>query len=162
MNLAIIFAAVTVIATTLGGYIALRASDRFHLVLGLSAGLLLGLVGFDLLPEVFEMNKSSWLGVPAVSVAILAGFLTLHIVEGFFGSHEPAESDYGHDHEHHNIAGSLGALAMGGYPGAPTLDGGFTVLELPSREEAITWAARLATACRCQQELRVFGSGPQS
>ena len=43
MNLAIIFAAVTVIATTLGGYIALRASDRFHLVLGLSAGLLLGL-----------------------------------------------------------------------------------------------------------------------
>ena len=115
MNLAIIFAAVTVIATTLGGYIALRASDRFHLVLGLSAGLLLGLVGFDLLPEVFEMNKSSWLGVPAVSVAILAGFLTLHIVEGFFGSHEPAESDYGHDHEHHNIAGAVGALAMGGH-----------------------------------------------
>lgn len=115
MNPAIIFAAVTVIATTLGGYIALRASDRFHLVLGLSAGLLLGLVGFDLLPEVFEMNKSSWLGVPAVSVAILAGFLTLHIVEGFFGSHEPAESDYGHDHEHHNIAGAVGALAMGGH-----------------------------------------------
>ena len=115
MNLAIIFAAVTVIATTLGGYIALRASDRFHLVLGLSAGLLLGLVGFDLLPEVFGMNKSSWLGVPAVSVAILAGFLTLHIVEGFFGSHEPAESDYGHDHEHHNIAGAVGAVAMGGH-----------------------------------------------
>jgi ZIP family zinc transporter len=115
MNLAIIFAAVTVIATTLGGYIALRASDRFHLVLGLSAGLLLGLVGFDLLPEVFEMNHDTWLGVPAVSVALLAGFLTLHIVEGFFGSHEPAESDYGHDHEHHNIAGAVGALAMGGH-----------------------------------------------
>ncbi len=115
MNLAIIFAAVTVIATTLGGFIALRASDRFHLVLGLSAGLLLGLVGFDLLPEVFEMNKNTWLGVPAVSVAILAGFLTLHVVEGLFGSHEPAESDYGHDHEHHNIAGAVGALAMGGH-----------------------------------------------
>jgi len=115
MNLAIIFAAVTVIATTLGGFIALRASDRFHLVLGLSAGLLLGLVGFDLLPEVFEMNKNTWLGVPAVSVAILAGFLTLHVIEGLFGSHEPAESDYGHDHEHHNIAGAVGALAMGGH-----------------------------------------------
>jgi ZIP family zinc transporter len=115
MNLAIIFAAVTVVATTLGGYIALRASDRFHLVLGLSAGLLLGLVGFDLLPEVFQMNKTTWFGVPAVSVAILAGFLTLHVVEGFFGSHEPAESDYGHDHEHHNIAGAVGAMAMGGH-----------------------------------------------
>jgi len=115
MNLAIAFAAITVLATTFGGYVALKSNDRFHLVLGLSAGLLLGLVGFDLLPEVFEMNTSSFLGVPQVSVAILAGFLSLHIIEGVFGSHEPAESDYGHDHEHHNVAGTLGALAMGGH-----------------------------------------------
>ena len=53
MNLAIGFAAITVIATVLGGLLALRSQDRFHLVLGLSAGLLLGLVGFDLFPEVF-------------------------------------------------------------------------------------------------------------
>jgi ZIP family zinc transporter len=115
MNMAITFAAITVLATTFGGFVALRSSDRFHLVLGLSAGLLLGLVGFDLLPEVFRMNKDLWLGVPAVSVAILIGFLSLHIIEGAFGSHEPAESDYGHDHEHHNIAGAVGAIAMGGH-----------------------------------------------
>ncbi len=115
MNMAIAFAALTVLATSLGGYVALKSNDRFHLILGLSAGLLLGLVGFDLLPEVFEMNTSSLLGVPQVSVAILAGFLSLHIIEGVFGSHEPAESDYGHDHEHQNIAGTLGALAMGGH-----------------------------------------------
>ena len=115
MNMAIIFAAITVLATTFGGYVALKSNDRFHLVLGLSAGLLLGLVGFDLLPEVFSMNTDSVLGVPQVSVAILAGFLSLHIIEGVFGNHEPAESDYGHDHEHHNIAGTLGALAMGGH-----------------------------------------------
>jgi len=115
MNMAIAFAAITVLATTFGGFVALKSNDRFHLVLGLSAGLLLGLVGFDLLPEVFSMNTSSFLGVPQVSVAILAGFLSLHIIEGVFGSHEPAESDYGHEHEHHNIAGTLGALAMGGH-----------------------------------------------
>jgi hypothetical protein len=51
---------------------------------------------------------------------------------------------------------------MGGYPWAPALDGGFTVLELPSRGEAIAWAARIAKACRCDQELRVFGFDPQS
>jgi len=113
--MAIVFAAITVLATTFGGFIALKSSDRFHLILGLSAGLLLGLVGFDLLPEVFRLNKSLWLGVPAVSVAILIGFLSLHIIEGAFGSHEPAESDYGHDHEHHNIAGAVGAVAMGGH-----------------------------------------------
>ena len=56
-----------------------------------------------------------------------------------------------------------GAVAMGGYPWAPpTLDGGFTVLELPSRDVLVAWAARIAKACRCDQELRVFGSDPQS
>ena len=55
-----------------------------------------------------------------------------------------------------------GEVAEGGYPWAPTLDGGFTVLELPSREEAVAWAARIAKACRCDQELRVFGFDPRS
>ena len=55
-----------------------------------------------------------------------------------------------------------GSVADGGYPWAPTLDGGFTVLELPSREDAVAWAARIAKACRCAQELRVFMFDPQS
>jgi hypothetical protein len=55
-----------------------------------------------------------------------------------------------------------GMVAEGGYAWAPALNGGFTVLELQSREEAIAWAARMATACRCQQELRVFQFDPQS
>jgi len=116
MNLAILLAAATAVATAAGGFLALRAKDRLHLVLGLAAGLLLGLVAFDLLPEVFEMSSSEFLGAPAVSVALVAGFLLLHIYERFFGSHEPAESDYGHDHKHSaNVAGGLGALAMGGH-----------------------------------------------
>ena len=55
-----------------------------------------------------------------------------------------------------------GTVAEGGYPWAPALDGGFTVLELPSRAEAVAWAARVAKACRCDQELRVFQFDPQS
>jgi hypothetical protein len=55
-----------------------------------------------------------------------------------------------------------GTFAAGRYSWAPPLNGGFTVLELPSREEAIGWAARIAKACRCQQELRVFGFDPAS
>ena len=49
-----------------------------------------------------------------------------------------------------------GAVLKGGYPWAAPLTGGFTVLELPSQDEAIAWAARMARACRCDQELRVF------
>jgi hypothetical protein len=55
-----------------------------------------------------------------------------------------------------------GAVTEGGYPWAPPLNGGFTVLEVASREEAVGCAARLAKACRCDQELRVFGFDPQS
>jgi hypothetical protein len=55
-----------------------------------------------------------------------------------------------------------GTLLEGGYPWAPTLNGGFAVLEVPSREEAVLWAARIAKARRCSQELRVFGFDPQS
>jgi hypothetical protein len=55
-----------------------------------------------------------------------------------------------------------GTVKDGGYPWAPRLDGGFTVLELPSRDEAIAWAARIARACRCSQELRLFQYDPAS
>jgi hypothetical protein len=55
-----------------------------------------------------------------------------------------------------------GAVAKGGYPWAPPLNGGFTVLELASRDDAVAWAARIARACRCSQELRVFQFDPQS
>jgi len=114
--LVILLATTTVIATFFGGLLALRAKDRFHLVLGLSAGLLLGLVGFDLLPEIFEMNSQDLIGVKTVSVALIAGFLSLHFIEQFAGSHEPAESDYGHEHTHtFEIAGTVGAIAMAGH-----------------------------------------------
>ena len=48
------------------------------------------------------------------------------------------------------------------YPQTKELDGGFCVLELPSREAAIQWAAKVARACRCSQELREFQYDPES
>ncbi len=116
MNIPILLAALTAIATSSGGFLALKSRHRLHLVLGLSAGLLLGLVAFDLLPEVFELNTNTFGGVQVVSIAFVVGFLTLHFVEQFFGSHEPAESHYSHEHKHAaNIAGTMGAIAMGGH-----------------------------------------------
>ena len=111
--LAIVLAALTVGATSLGGLTAFRAKDRFHLVLGLSAGLLLGLVAFDLIPE-FAKNSDLTVGrIPAVYFAFVLGFLIIHFSEQFSGTHEPADSDFEHEHSHYgNIAGSLGAFAM--------------------------------------------------
>jgi len=68
------------------------------------------------LPEIFEMNTNNLIGVRTTSVALIAGFLSLHFIEQFAGSHEPAESDYGHEHTHAvEIAGTVGAIAMAGH-----------------------------------------------
>jgi len=112
--LAIALAAITVGATFIGGVVALKSKDRFHLILGLAAGLLLGLVAFDLLPEVFAEASLMVNGkIAGVSLAFLVGFLALHFLEESFAGHEPVDSDYEHDHSHYgNIAGGLGAVAM--------------------------------------------------
>ncbi|WP_370615273.1 YciI family protein [Mumia sp. Pv 4-285] len=54
-----------------------------------------------------------------------------------------------------------GSLGSEPYPGT-NIRGGFTVLELPDREAAEEWARKIATACRCAQELREFMYDPES
>lgn len=54
-----------------------------------------------------------------------------------------------------------GSVTADIYPGS-NLDGGFTVLELPTLQDAREWAQRIAVACRCSQELREFMYDPAS
>lgn len=60
------------------------------------------------------------------------------------------------------MVASDGTVTHTTYPQTRAFDGGFCVLRLPSREAAIAWAARIAHACRCSQELREFGHDPES
>ncbi|MDN3483722.1 YciI family protein [Arthrobacter sp. APC 3897] len=55
-----------------------------------------------------------------------------------------------------------GTVIEGTYPQTRQIDGGYAVLELPSRDAAIKWAARIARSCRCAQEVRVFQDDPLS
>lgn len=55
-----------------------------------------------------------------------------------------------------------GTVTKETYPQTKDFNGGFCVLELPSREAAVHWAAKIAKACRCSQELREFGYDPES
>ena len=57
------------------------------------------------------------------------------------------------------VAGD-GTVRSGTYPETKTLNGGFTVIDVPSRESALEWAAKIATACRCAQEVREFQFDP--
>ena len=55
-----------------------------------------------------------------------------------------------------------GTVTKETYPQTKEFNGGFCVLELPSREAAVQWAANIAQACRCSQELREFQYDPES
>jgi len=55
-----------------------------------------------------------------------------------------------------------GSVVAGTYPETRRIEGGYTILELPSQEAAVEWAAKIAAACRCDQELRQFVYDPQS
>jgi len=62
------------LATLLGGLLALKQQDRLHLILGFSAGAVIGVAFFDLLPEALELGGRRY-GTPAVTAIVGAGFL---------------------------------------------------------------------------------------
>ena len=57
-----------------------------------------------------------------------------------------------------SIVATDGAVTDGPYPEAI---GGFTLVDVPSRKEALQWAAKIAIACRCAQEVREIGADPE-
>jgi ZIP family zinc transporter len=95
------------VATLVGGFAALRFRDQQHLILGLSAGLMLGVVGFDLVPEALSLQPGVLFGVPSAMLAAVLGFLTLHIVERGVAIHR------GHEGEEGEYAGHLHAPGLG-------------------------------------------------
>ncbi len=105
----VLLAVATFVSTLVGGVVGLRAADRRHLVFGLTAGVMLGVVAFDLLPEVFRLAGTHG-RVPGVMLAFAAGFLVLHVVERAVAVHRAHEGEYG-DH-HHPRVGVLSATAL--------------------------------------------------
>ena len=63
----------------------------------------------------------------------------------------------GLEHQKASIVATDGTVADGPYPRAI---GGLSVIDAPSREEALKWAAKIAVACRCAQEVREFLPDP--
>jgi len=103
----------TFLSTSLGGLCALKFRDRLHLVLGFTAGVLLGVVAFDLLPEIFELSARAGTDGHAAMVALVAGFLLFHGLEKFVLIHTVHEDDYAaHRHPH---VGMLSAAALIGH-----------------------------------------------
>jgi hypothetical protein len=52
------------------------------------------------------------------------------------------------------VVGTNGSVTDGPLPETKAVLGGFAIVDVPTREEALEWAARFAIACRCAQEVR--------
>ena len=60
-----------------------------------------------------------------------------------------------------SIVATDGTVSDGPYPETKEVIGGFVVVEVPSRAQALEWAAKFAAACRCAQEVREIMDDPE-
>ncbi len=109
----VFFSIATFFSTFLGGLFAVRFKNQLHSIMAFAAGVLLGVVCFDILPEVIEQIKIYNFKPIEVMVALVTGFLLFHILEKTILIHQAHEEDYT-DHKHPQV-GVRSALALAGH-----------------------------------------------
>ena len=111
--LLVLLALATTISTFLGGVVAFRNKHQIHAILGFTAGVLLGVVAFDVFPEIFTLIQAHHMPPIAPMVAFVVGFLAFHIVEKLTIIHYMHEDEYAA--HNHPLVGVLSALALIGH-----------------------------------------------
>ena len=112
MNVTVLSLA-TFFSTLAGGLFALKYRDRLHYILSFTAGVLLGVVCFDILPEIFELAREQETEANGAMIALVVGFIFFHSLEKFVLVHQVHEADY--VEHHHPQVGVLSALALSGH-----------------------------------------------
>lgn len=105
--MALIVGFITIISTFLGGMFAVRLKDKLHLITGFSAGAVIGVAFFDLLPESISLASKSY-SISLVTMLIAIGFTAYLILDRFFSLH--CHDDAECQNPSHN--GNLGATAL--------------------------------------------------
>lgn len=107
---AVILSFLTFISTTLGGIIGIKNRDKLHFIMSFTAGVLLGVCFFDILPEAFSIISENRFDITPFTIAIVLGFLIFHILEKSVTIHHSHEEEYA-DHKHPTI-GVVGASGL--------------------------------------------------
>lgn len=103
----------TFVSTMLGGLVGLKNKDRLHRFLGFTAGVLMGVVAFDLLPEIFKQLTEQHRTATGAMIALICGFLVFHIIEKTILIHHSQEHEY--EVHNHPQVGVASALALSGH-----------------------------------------------
>ncbi|GAC1392335.1 MAG: hypothetical protein NVSMB46_07950 [Candidatus Saccharimonadales bacterium] len=111
--IAIILACATFFSTLLGGITALKNSAKINRILGYTAGVLIGVVAFDILPEIYRQINEHHIAPITPMIALVLGFLVFHILEKLILIHHAEEKEYG-AHKHPQV-GLVSALALSGH-----------------------------------------------
>lgn len=109
----LIFTILVFVSTYLGGLFGLKHKDRLHLILGFTAGVLLGVVAFHIFPEIISLVSEYNIDPILPMTALVAGFLIFHIFEKLVLIHHAHEDEYG-KHKHPTV-GVISALALIGH-----------------------------------------------
>ncbi len=109
----ILLAIISALAAQVGGMLAIKKRHNLNKTLGFTAGILIGLVAFDLLPEIYEGVEETGLDIIWPMIALVIGFLTFHIVEKFILIHHSHEDKY--PVHHHPHVGFMSAIALIGH-----------------------------------------------
>src|SRR5471032_120081 len=111
--LPIILSGATFFSTLCGGITALKNQKILHRIMGYTAGVLLGVVAFDLLPEIASEVSSTHTAFVRPMVSLVVAFLLFHILEKTILLHHSHETQYG-KHTHPQV-GIASAIALSGH-----------------------------------------------
>lgn len=109
----LLFSVVTFASTFLGGLFAVKFKSKLHYIMAFAAGVLLGIVAFDIFPEIIEMVHEFNFPAIHVMVALVTGFLLFHILEKSILLHSHSEEHFP-KHKHPRV-GVFSALALAGH-----------------------------------------------
>src|SRR3989344_5195473 len=109
----IIFSIVAFFSILLGGFFAIKLKNRLRFIMAFAAGILLGVVSFDIFPEIIEQIKINDFEPLTIMIALVIGFLLFHILEKTILIHHSHEADYAE--HHHPQVGVISALALIGH-----------------------------------------------
>lgn len=122
----ILLSLATVASTLAGGLFAFRFWRLLDYILAYSAGVLLGVVAFDILPEIFRLAERRSADPQGAMIALVLGFFIFHVVEKFIVLHSH-ETPHGASHEPHLGVLSAGALAAHSFLDGLAIGVGFQV-----------------------------------
>jgi zinc transporter ZupT len=110
---AVIFSIATFFSTFFGGLFSIKFKDKLHAIMCFTAGVLVGVFSFDIMPEIINEVKEHNFDPTGAMVAFVVGYMIFHVLEKSILIHHAHEEEYA-DHKHPQV-GILSALALAGH-----------------------------------------------